>query len=142
MLVSRVVRLTTEPRSCLMVEHRCRYLSFESVVFARSGAARRVFPTGSRRCIALMCVCSHVYVFELPVHVDRKLRVVRDSLPRHEVSSLVMFGISSGEVRDAEERVDRTCSCRREEVCRTRHCEPFAQRQFEIGSVHHHIAVT
>jgi hypothetical protein len=31
----------------------------------------------------------------LPVHVDWKLRVVRDGLSLHEVSSLVMFGIPS-----------------------------------------------
>jgi len=57
-----------------MVEHTCRYLSFESGGVARSGAARRVLPAGSRRCIALLCACSHVNACELPV-VEEVLRV-------------------------------------------------------------------
>ena len=69
-----------------MVEHARRYLSFKSGFVALCGAPRLVLPTGRHRIPLGCCARAHTYVpVNLTVHVDRKLRVVRDSLPRHEV---------------------------------------------------------
>ena len=89
MLVPSAERLTAEPCACLMVEHTCRYLSFESGDVARSGAARRV-PCDSTKRLSQDGTCGFRPISarktEVPGEHDRSpLTTITGSVPAWNV---------------------------------------------------------